>query len=110
MAALGIWPIRQMFAMLRPKALSRAMIFVLLAVPLGSTAAAAMVWIGQFGALTAFVLLGVCVVSVTRAARHWLQPLPLSPCRLILSVAIRPLFVMMGIGAAIAWLVWVGHL
>ena len=108
-AALGIWPIRRMFAMLRPKALSRAMLLVLLTVPMGTTAAAAMVWIGQLGALMAFALLATSVVYVIRAARHWLRPLPLSSRRLGVTAAILPAMVMVGIGIVMAWLAWVGY-
>ena len=109
-AALKIWPIRRMFAMLRPKTLSRAMLPVLLAVPLGTTGAAAMVWIAQLGAVTALVLLAMSVVDVTQKARQWLKPLPLSLGRLGLTVALRALLVMFGIGAVLAWLGWIGSL
>jgi hypothetical protein len=108
-SALGIWPIRRMFAMLQPKTLSRAVIPVLLLMPLGSTAASAMVWLGLFGALTAFIFLVISVVWVARAARHWLKPLPLPPHRLKRVVAARALLVMAGIGATAVWLAWVGR-
>lgn len=108
LAALGIWPIRRMFSMLQPKALSRAALPLLVMMPLGTTAAAAMVWIGLMGALTALVFLAVSIVSVTQAARDWLKPLPLSSRRLGRVVAGRSLIAMVGIAAAAVWLTWVG--
>jgi hypothetical protein len=106
--ALGIWPIRRMFAMLRPKTLSRTLLLVLVMMPLGTSAATAMIVVGLFGALTAFVFLAHSVTWVTQEARRWLKPLPISFRRLGSLVAVRGLIVMAGIGAAAAWLMWAG--
>ena len=65
-----------MFAMLRPKILSRTLLPVWIMMPLGTTAAAAMVRVGIFGAWAALLFLIVSVVCVYRAARRWLKPLP----------------------------------
>jgi hypothetical protein len=107
-ASLGIWPIRRMFAMLQPKILARTMTPLLLAIPLGSTAATAMIWVGLFCASLALVFLGMSVIWVAHAARLWLTPLPLLPQRLRRVVVARSLIVMASIGAIATWLVWVG--
>jgi hypothetical protein len=107
-SSLGIWPIRRMFAMLQPKTLSRTLLPVLMMIPLGSSAATAMILIGIFGTLTACVFLARSVAWVMKAARQWLKPLPLSFHRLSWVVATRSVIVMAGLGAAAKWLAWVG--
>lgn len=109
LAALGTWPVRRMFALLQPRTLSRALLPLLLMVPLGSTAATAMIWIGLFGVLAALVFLGMSVLWVTQAARLWLKPLPISMRRLGPVVALRAVLVMTALAATAAWLVWIGR-
>jgi hypothetical protein len=110
LGGLALWPIRSMFAMLRPKTLSRTLLPVLIMMPLGTTAAAAMVRVGIFAAWAALLFLVVSVVCVYRAARRWLKPLPLSVHRLGFAISGRAVIVMMGIGAVAAWLGWVARL
>jgi len=110
LAGLAIWPIRSMFAMLRPKTLSRTLLPVLMMIPLGTTAAAAMAWVGFFGAWTALLALIASLVHVLRAARRWLKPLPLPGPRLGFAICGVVFMVMMGIGAVAAWLRWVARL
>jgi hypothetical protein len=110
LAGLALWPIRGMFAMLRPKTLSRTLLPVLIMMPLGTTAAAAMVWVGIFGAWAALLFLVVSVVHVFQAARRWLKPLPLSVHRLGFALSGRAIIVMLGIGAVAAGLRWVARL
>lgn len=74
--ALGAWPIRQMFAWAQPKIVSRALIPILVMMPLGTTADAAMVVIALFVTMGALLLLWSAVISASRAARSWLAPLP----------------------------------
>jgi hypothetical protein len=74
--ALGAWPIRQMFAWAQPKIVSRASIPILVMMPMGTTADAAMVVIALFGTMGALLLLWSAVISASRAARSWLAPLP----------------------------------
>ncbi|HEX3603335.1 MAG TPA: hypothetical protein VHU43_04535 [Steroidobacteraceae bacterium] len=76
LAALGRWPIRQLFAWAQPKAVARATIPILVMMPLGTTADTAMVAIGLFGVVGALVLLCFAVISVGRLAMRWLAPLP----------------------------------
>ena len=74
--ALGAWPVRQMFAWAQPKIVSRASIPILVMMPMGTTADAAMVAIALAGTLGALVLLWSAVIFASRAARGWLAPLP----------------------------------
>jgi hypothetical protein len=74
--ALGAWPIRQMFAWAQPKIVSRASIPILVMMPMGTTADAAMVAIALFGTMGALLLLCSAVIAASRAARSWLAPLP----------------------------------
>ena len=74
--ALGGWPIRQAFAWAQPKIVARATIPILLIMPLGTMADAAMVAIALFGTVCALLLVCSAVISASRAARSWLAPLP----------------------------------
>jgi hypothetical protein len=76
LAGLGSWPIRQLFAWAQPKVVARAKIPILVMMPLGTMADAAMIVIGLFGVLFALSLLCTAVFSVGRVARRWLAPLP----------------------------------
>jgi hypothetical protein len=83
LSALGSWPIRQAFAWAQPKIVSRAMIPILLGMPLGTTADAAMVAIALSGTVGALLLVCSAVVSASRSARRWLAPLPVRPDEVI---------------------------
>lgn len=74
--ALGGWPIRQAFAWAQPKIVARATIPILLIMPLGTMADAAMVAIALFGTVCALLLVCSAVMSASRLARRWLAPLP----------------------------------
>ena len=76
LAALGQWPIRQMFAWAQPKAVARATIPILVMMPLGTMADTAMVVIARFGVVGALLLLWSAAISVSRLAARWLAPLP----------------------------------
>jgi hypothetical protein len=76
LGALGLWPIRQMFAWAQPKIVARASIPILVMMPMGTTADAAMVAIALCGIIGALLLLWSAVISASRAARSWLAPLP----------------------------------
>lgn len=79
LGALGTWPIRQAFAWAQPKIVSRAIVPVLVMMPLGTTADSAMVVIALFGIFGALSLVGSGVISASRLARRWLAPLPVRP-------------------------------
>jgi hypothetical protein len=76
LSALGSWPIRQAFAWAQPKIVSRTIIPILVMMPLGTTADAAMVAIGLFGIVCVLLLVCSAVISASRLARGWLAPLP----------------------------------
>ena len=76
-SALGVWPIRQMFAWLQPKLVARALIPILVMMPIGTTADDAMIVIALFGLMGAMSLLARASMRAGRAARRWLAPLPL---------------------------------
>ena len=76
LSALGSWPIRQAFAWAQPKIVSRAIIPILVMMPLGTTADTAMVVIGMSGIVGALLLVWLGVISASRLARRWLAPLP----------------------------------
>ena len=82
-ASLGVWPIRQMFAWAQPKVVARATIPILVMMPLGTTADAAMIAIAMFGLLFGMSLLWSAVIAVSRAARRWMAPLPLQEAAII---------------------------
>jgi hypothetical protein len=76
LSALGSWPIRQAFAWAQPKIVSRAIIPILVMMPLGTTADAAMVAIALFGVICVLLLVCSGVMSAGRLARCWLAPVP----------------------------------
>jgi hypothetical protein len=83
LAALGRWPLRQMFAWAQPKVVARATLPVLVMMPLGTMADTAMIVIGLCGVLFAVSFLWTAVVSVSGAARQWLAPLPVRAAAVI---------------------------
>jgi hypothetical protein len=107
LSALGSWPVRQMFASARPKTIARAMIPILLSVPLGSTAADTMLAIGLLTAVGAIVLLVAAVISVSAKASRWLKPLPLGSGLLARRTLIPALAFMFCATAIESWLIWV---
>jgi hypothetical protein len=76
LAALGQWPIRQLFAWAQPKAVARATIPILVMMPLGTTADTAMVVIALFAVVVGLLLSWSAALSVSRLAMRWLAPLP----------------------------------
>ena len=76
LSALGSWPIRQAFAWAQPKVVARAMIPILVMMPLGTMADAAMVAIAMFATVGALLLVCSAVISASRLAWRWLAPVP----------------------------------
>jgi hypothetical protein len=107
LSALGRWPVRQMFASARPKAVARAVMPILLLIPLGSSADTAMLVIAMFAVLGAVLLLVRATISVSKASCRWLQPLPLRAAVLARYLLIRPLAVILVAASTAAWLFWV---
>jgi hypothetical protein len=107
LSALGRWPVRRMFASARPKAVARAVMPILLLMPLGSSADTAMLIIAMFAVLGAMLLLVAATISVSKASCRWLQPLPIKVAVLARSLLIQPLAVIVGGTSVGAWLFWV---
>lgn len=107
LAALGSWPVRQLFASARPKSLARVTVPLLLAVPMGSQAADVMVTMGLLTALGAVFALVAAVISVSASASRWLKPLPLDSL-LLARRTLGPALGSMLVAAAFeTWLIWV---
>lgn len=98
---LAEWPVRQLFATLRPKVVTRAVVPVLLAVPLGATADSALLMLGVTAISAALLLLIVSVARASHDAARWLRPAPVRPSVLCRALLTRVL-VALGLLAA-AW-------
>jgi hypothetical protein len=96
-----------MFASARPKAVTRAVIPILLLIPLGSTADVAMLVIAMFAVLGAVLLLVSAIIRVSKTSCRWLQPLPLRSVILARHLLTRPLVVIAVAALIAAWLLWV---
>jgi hypothetical protein len=107
LSALGSWPVRQMFASARPKAVTRACIPIIVLMPMGSTADVAMLLMGLFVAAGALVLLETSVISVSAEAALWLLPVPVGSGLLARRLLMRTLAFMLGVTVVGSWLLWV---
>jgi hypothetical protein len=107
LSALGRWPIRRMFASARPKAVARAVMPILLLMPLGSSADMAMLYIAMFAVVGAMLLLVAATISVSKASSRWLQPLPLKVAVLARALLVQPLTMIVAGTSVGAWLFWV---
>jgi hypothetical protein len=105
--ALGSWPIRQAFAWAQPKIVSRALIPILIIMPMGTTADSAMVAIALFGMIGVLVLVWSGVISVSRWARRWMAPLPVRPAEVIRAFLLPACAVITAAGAIEALLLLV---
>ena len=110
LSALGLWPVRRLFASVRPQAVTRAAIPLLLLVPMGSTADGVMLAFGIIAGVAATALLVAAILAVSTAATRWLLPLPLRPGTIAAQVLLRPVVVLLLLAAVVAWLVWVSGL
>jgi hypothetical protein len=108
LAPLGIWPIRQMFAGAQPKAMARAALPILLCIPGGSSAGAALVIVATFAFIGMLLLLVSSVISVSAIGRDWLAPLPLTGNRTARALLTPSLAVIAVLNAITASLLWIG--
>lgn len=76
LAALGAWPVRQMFAWAKPKMVARATVPILVMMPMGTNADVAMGAIALFGVNGALVLLCMAAIRLSDRVRRWMAPLP----------------------------------
>jgi hypothetical protein len=74
--ALGVWSIRLMFARAQPTLVARAILPILVLMPLGTSAAAALGVIAIYVVAGALLLLIAAVISVSGLSRRWMTPLP----------------------------------
>jgi hypothetical protein len=96
LAALGYWPVRQMFAWAQPKMVARATVPILVMMPMGTTADVAMGVIAVFGFSGALVLLWMAAISVSRRVRGWMAPLPVRPGTVTRAFLLPTFAVMLG--------------
>jgi hypothetical protein len=98
-AALGAWPVRQMFAWTQPKMVARATLPILVMMPMGTTADVAMGVIAVFGVNGALVLLCMAAIRLSDLARRWMAPLPVRAGVVTRAFVLPTLGVMVGAGA-----------
>jgi ABC-type thiamin/hydroxymethylpyrimidine transport system permease subunit len=77
-----------MFASAQPKVVTRALLPVLVMMPMGTKADDAMIVIALFGVMLALSLLFVAAIAVGGAAQRWLAPLPVRRAAVIRALAI----------------------
>jgi hypothetical protein len=106
LSALGSWPVRQMFASARPKAVARATLPLLLIMPMGATADSAMLVLGMLAVTGALLLLVSSTMAVGARAARWARPLPLSDGLLLRTLLARAFAVMFCVVVVAAWLLW----
>jgi hypothetical protein len=104
LAALGAWPVRQMFAWAQPKMVARTTVPILIMMPLGTTAAAALGAIGVFAMAGMLLLLCLAAVAASRAVRRWTAPLPVRAGALTRVFLLPTFAVMVAASAVEAWL------
>jgi hypothetical protein len=75
--ALGLWPLRLMFARAQPKLVARAILPILVLMPIGTSATAALCVIAIYVVAGALLLLVPAAISVSSLSARWMAPLPL---------------------------------
>jgi len=109
LAPLGIWAVRHVFASARPEAVTRATIPVLLLMPLGTFADAAMLVLAIAAVSVAMLMLIVATLKVYASSASWLRPLPVRRATLARHVVLRPLAAFAIAAVILTWLLWVFH-
>jgi hypothetical protein len=98
LVALGIWPVRQMFAWAQPKLVARATVPIMVMLPLGTTADQAMSVLAVAAVTGALVLLWTAVRTIGFHIRFWTAPLPLPAGVAMRALLLPALGVMVGAG------------
>ena len=97
---LSYWPVASARALANPQVSMRTMLFVLLALPMGTTGAEAIA-VGAAWMVGLYVLLNlVATVRTAFAAGWWLRPTPVRPGRFMSVLTSRVLLIQVGIFAA----------
>jgi hypothetical protein len=104
LAALGLWPVRQMFAWAQPKMVARTVIPVLIMMPLGTTADAALGAVAACAVAGMLLLLCLAAFAASRAVRRWIAPLPVRARALTRAFLLPTVVVMLAASAVEAWL------
>ena len=97
---LGLWPLRLMFARAQPKLVARAILPILVLMPLGTLAADAMVIIAFYMVGGALLLLIPAAISVSGLSARWMAPLPVRGFAVTRAVLIPTLIAIVGASAA----------
>jgi hypothetical protein len=105
--SLGQWPVRRMFARAQPQMVARAIVPVLVMMPLGATADNAMVVVCLFLVAGSLSLLIPAVISVSALVRRWMAPLPVTTDSLMRTYLLPSLGTIVGAGAVAAWLLFI---
>ena len=98
--ALGVWPLRLMFARAQPALVARAILPILVMMPIGTSAAAALGIIAIYAVAGALLLLIPAVISVSGLGNIWMAPLPVRGSSMALAVLIPSLVAILGASAA----------
>jgi hypothetical protein len=98
--ALGIWPVRLVFARAQPKLVARSLLPVLLLMLMGTSAAAAMVIIAFYVVAGALLLLIPAAISVSSKVRGWVAPLPARASSVMQAVLVPTLAAIVGASTA----------
>ena len=98
--ALGIWPLRLVFARAQPKLVARAILPILVLMPIGTSATAALCVIAIYVVAGALLLLIPAAISVSSKVRGWVAPLPVRACSLMQAVLIPTIIAIVGASAA----------
>jgi hypothetical protein len=106
LAPLGIWAVRHVFASARPQAVARATIPILVLMPLGTFADAAMLVLAIAAVSAAILMLLKAAVAVYASSARWLEPLPVRRAAIARHVMLRPLVAACIAALTLGWLLW----
>jgi len=98
--ALGVWPLRLMFARAQPKIVARAILPILVMMPIGTSAAAALSIIAIYVVAGALLLLMPAAIAVSGLSVRWMAPLPVRGFTVTRAVLIPTIVAIVGAGAA----------
>jgi hypothetical protein len=98
--ALGLWPLRLMFARAQPKLVARAILPILVMMPIGTSAAAALCVIAIYVVAGALLLLIPAAISVSALSVRWMAPLPVRGFTVTRAVLIPAIAAILGASAA----------
>jgi hypothetical protein len=101
--------VRHVFASARPDAVARATIPILVLMPLGTFADAAMLVLAIAAVSAATLMFIGAAFTVYTRSKTWLLPLPVRGAALARYVVLRPLAAAGFAAVTLAWLLWVFH-